>query len=552
MGKSKKYTVGIDFGTLSARCVIVDTENGTVVSEYVSEYAHGVIDDKLPSGERLPSLYALQDPGDYVDALRFSVKNALRQSKIAKDEVVGIGIDFTASTILPVDERGNPLCNSPEFQNEKHAYVKLWKHHSAQKEADEINALAEKRNEAFLKIYGNRISSEYALPKILETLREAPEVYNATCDFLEAGEWISSILVGKKVRSLPFAGYKSLYDGKNYPSKEFFTALDSHLSDFADEKLPREHSPIATKIGTLCKSAASLLGLNEGITVSAPQLDAHAAMPALKITGEGVLMLILGTSTCHIINSKEAKAVEGICGYVENGVIPECTTYEAGQPATGDIFAWFVNNCLPSSYEKEAQDNGISVHELLSEKAADLKIGESGLLALDWHNGNRSTLNSADLSGLVLGLRLTTKPEEIYRAFLESTAFGTKKITDNFEENGIEVKKVVAAGGIAKKNPLMMQIYADVLGKEIAVSEATQAGALGSAIYAAVASGVYSTLKEAAEKMGAKTLLTYKVQKENHELYKKLYAEYSELYDHFGGVCSVMKRLSELKNSVKG
>jgi L-ribulokinase len=532
--------------------VIVDTENGKEISEHTSEYRYGVMDEALPSGEKLPPLYALQNPSDYIDALRISVKNAVKNAKIHPDDVVGIGIDFTASTILPVDERGNPLCEKAEFKNEKHAYVKLWKHHSAQKEADEINALAEKRNEAFLKIYGNRISSEYALPKILETLREAPEVYNATCDFLEAGEWISSILVGKKVRSLPFACYKALYDGKNYPSKEFFTWLDARLSDFADEKLPREHSPIATKIGTLCKSAASLLGLNEGITVSAPQLDAHAAMPALKITGEGVLMLILGTSTCHIINSKEAKAVEGICGYVENGVIPNYTTYEAGQPATGDIFAWFVNNCLPSSYEKEASENGVSVHELLSEKAASLKIGESGLVCLDWHNGNRSTLNSSDLSGLIVGLRLTTKPEEIYRALLEATAFGTKKIVDNFEKSGVLVKSVVAAGGIAHKNPLMMQIYADVLGREISVSESTQAGALGSAIYAAVASGVYSTLEEAADKMGAKTLLTYKVQEKNYELYKKLYAEYSELYDHFGNACSVMKRLGDVKNAVNG
>ncbi len=537
----KTYTIGIDFGTLSGRCVLVDCENGQEMAESVYVYPHGVMDDHLPSGKKLPPLFALQHPEDHLQVLRTTVRDVLSKSQIAPEQVVGVGIDFTSCTILPVDKDGTPLCLRPEFADEPHAYVKLWKHHAAQPEADELNALVAARKEAWLDAYGGRVSSEWALPKILETLRNAPKVYEQTARFMESADWIVSILVGEEIHSKPFAGYKALYHNSTYPSNDFMTALDQRLDGIVGSKLSEKIAEISAPAGYLSAEGAELTGLKEGTTVAVPQIDAHAAMPALQITEAGELMLIMGTSACHIVNAAEAVDVRGICGYVPDGVIPGLVTYEAGQAAVGDIFDWFVKNCVPAHYKEEADSRNISLHTLLTEKAESLSVGQTGLVALDWFNGNRSVLDDSQLSGMILGLTLGTKPEHIYRALLEATAFGTKTILDALP---FPIHTIKVAGGIANKNPLLMQIYADVLDKKIGVCQSTQAAALGSAIYAAAAAGVYSDIAGAAAAMGTPVTKFYHPNEHDHRAYEKLYKEYILLHDYFGkGGNDVMKRL---------
>ena len=538
------YVIGIDFGTLSGRCVVADCRDGRELAEAVFEYPHAVMDTRLPCGKKLPAHYALQHPADYLQVLQKTVPEAVARAGISPEEVAGLGIDFTACTILPVDADGTPLCMREDYLREPHAYVKLWKHHAAQPQADAINALAEQREEKWLANYGGKLSSEWMLPKVLEILQEAPGVYADTARFMEAADWVASTLVGKEIHSKSFAGYKALYFEDDYPSNGFMTALDPRLDGIVGSKLSRKIVDFSAPAGALCAKGAELLGLPEGVPVAVPQIDAHAAMPALQITGVGELMLIMGTSSCHIVNAQTGDPVRGVCGCVKDGVIPGLYTYEAGQAAVGDIFDWFVKNQVPTGYENEARARGISVHTLLTEKAEKLAVGESGLLALDWHNGNRSVLDDSALSGLILGLTLRTKPEDIYRALLEATAFGTKMIIDTLEKSRVTIDSVKIAGGIAHKNPLLMQIYADVLDREITLCQSTQSGALGSAIYAAVAAGVYPDISTAAAAMGAPAVKTYIPNRENHLAYEKLYADYVCLYDYFGrGENDVMKRL---------
>ncbi|MBQ8213454.1 MAG: ribulokinase, partial [Clostridia bacterium] len=387
----------------------------------------------------------------------------------------------------------------------------------------------------WLPIYGGKISSEWALPKLLQVLREAPEVYENTDRFIEAADWLSLMLTDTETHSAAFAGYKGLWNAEcGYPNDAFMTALDEGLHGVVGTKLSEKVLGMDQIAGHLSVRGASLTGLPVGIPVALPMIDAHAAMPALNITGDGDLMMIVGTSTCHILNSTQGKNVEGICGYVKDGVIPGFYTYEAGQAAVGDIFDWFVKNCVPASYTEEAKEKGINLHKLLRKKASKLKVGESRLLALDWLNGNRSILVNANLTGLILGLTLQTKPEEIYRALIEATAYGTRVIVEQYEQNGIAIKSICAAGGIAQKDEMMMQIYADVLNRELRIAGSTQAGALGSAIYASVAAGIYPDVKSAAEKMSQPDLKVYKPDQQNHKIYSKLYAEYKKLHDYFG------------------
>lgn len=540
----KKYTIGIDFGTLSGRCVVVDCENGRELAEAVCEYPNAVLDTQLPGGKKLPAHYALQHPADYWQVLKTAVPEAVKKAGIVPEEVAGIGIDFTACTILPVDARGTPLCLHPEYADEPHAYVKLWKHHAAQPEADEINALAEAREEKWLKNYGGKLSSEWMLPKVLEILRQAPKVYADTARFMEAADWVVSALVGEEIHSNSIAGYKALYFEGDYPSNDFMTALDKGLDGIVGTKLSRKIGGFSAPAGKLCPKGAEMTGLPVGTPVAIPQIDAHAAMPALQITDPGEMMLIMGTSACLLVNAETGDPVEGISGCVKDGVIPGLYAYEAGQAAVGDIFDWFVKNQVPAAYQQEAESRGISIHALLTEKAEKLAVGESGLLALDWLNGNRSVLDDSALSGLILGMTLQTKPEEIYRAWLESTAFGAKMIMDTLAQSRVKVKRLKAAGGIAHKNALLMQIYADVLDCEICLCQSTQAGALGSAIYAAAAAGIYPDIPAAAAAMGSPVVKTYTPNRSNQKAYEKLYCEYVKLYDYFGrGGNDVMKRL---------
>jgi len=554
---SRKFTIGVDYGTQSARALLVDVATGEEVATAVKVYPHGVMDDYLPDGTKLDDDFALEHPQDYLDALSETIPAVLKEAKVDADDVIGVAIDFTACTMLPIDSNGKPLCFYPEYKSNPHAYVKLWKHHAAQDEANKLNKIAEERNESFLKYYGGKISSEWLIPKIWQILDEAPDIYNKADRFMEAADWVIMQLSGEEKRNSCTAGYKAIWHKKNgYPSKEFFKALDPGLENLVEEKLSKDIYAIGSKAGEITEEASKLTGLKVGTAVAVANVDAHVAIPAVGITDEAKLLMIMGTSTCHILLGTKEKIVPGMCGVVQDGVIPGYYGYEAGQSCVGDHFEWFVKNSVPANYTFEAEEKGVNIHELLTEKASKLKIGESGLLALDWWNGNRSVLVDVDLTGMMLGCTLLTKPEEMYRALIEATAYGTRMIIDTFKENGVPIKELYAAGGIAEKNRLMMQIYSDVTNMEIRISASPQAPALGSAMFASIASGIekggYESIVEAAEHMSKVKAEYYKPIPENVEAYEKLYAEYKKLHDYFGrGDNDVMKRLKKIKASAK-
>ncbi len=550
----KKYSLGIDFGTLSGRVLLVDIENGNEVATSIIKYRHGVMDEYLcDSKKKLPIDYALQHPSDYLDVLQAGVRNVLKESKVEPSQIIGIGVDFTACTILPVDKDLTPLCLKDEFKNNPHAYVKLWKHHAAQKQANRIVEVARKRGEKFLLRYGNQISSEWVLPKVLEIVEEDDAIYDACDKIIEAGDWIVSKLIGKESRSSCQAGYKGLWHKQEgYPDNEFFKSLHPKLDGFVEDKLSLNIQSVGDLAGYLTEDAARLLGLKPDIPVAVAYIDAHSAVPGVGINEEGKMLAIMGTSTCYMVLSKKEIFVEGISGVVEDGIIPDFYGYEAGQASVGNGFEWLVNNLVPERYFNEAKGLNLTVYDILNEKAGLLNPGESGLLALDWLNGNRSILSNSDLTGCILGLTLLTKPEEIYRALIEATAFGARVIIEQFENQGIEIKELYATGGIAKKSSLIMQIYADVTGKKIKIGKSEQAVALGSAILGAVVSrDGYETIEEASKKMAGIDDVVYTPNEKNQKIYETLYQEYKTLHDYFGKMENeVLIKLKNLKNKV--
>ncbi len=548
------YTIGIDFGTLSGRAVLMNAATGEILTSAVYSYPHGVMSDRLWDGTELPVHTALQHPEDYLGVLRTTLRRVLAEANLTPSDIAGIGFDFTSCTMLPLDGSGMPLCMKEQYAHEPNAYVKLWKHHASEPDAERVTEVARSLGEKWLDTYGGKISSEWMIPKILQILRESPEIYEATARFSEAADWLFWILTGKEIHSAPFAGFKALWNETDgYPRKEFFEALHPKMKDLVGTKLSEQTTPICTRGYTLSKEGAALVGLNEGTPVAVPLLDAHASMPALGITEEGTVMLILGTSACHLTHSAKKQDMTGICGYVRDGVIPGMVTYEAGQACCGDHFDWFVKHGVPASYAKEAEERGMNLHRYLREKAKTLAVGESGLLALDWFNGNRSVLCDYSLRGMILGMTLNTKPEEIYRALIEATAYGTRMILENFEENGISTRHIIASGGIAEKDEMLMQIYSDVIGCPITVSDTPMSASVGSAMYATVAAGLYPDIQAVSSALVKKTGKTYTPIEKNVRVYGQLYNEYKTLHDYFGrGENDVMKRLGQISRQAFG
>ena len=539
----KRYALGLDFGTLSGRALLVDIQTGRDVADCVCEYAHGVMDSALPDGTLLKPDSALQHPQDYLDVLSVIIPGVLKKTGIDPAEICGVGLDFTSCTILPVDDQLTPLCLQSRWRHEPHAYVKLWKHHGANAQAERLNRLAAQRGEDWLARYGGRLSSELALPKLLEILDEAPDLYDETFRFIEAGDWIVSLLVGREVHNSCMAGYKALWND-GYPSEDFLRAVHPRLDSVARGKLSGDIIPTGTLAGYITEAGADLTGLVPGTPVAAPIIDAHSALPAAGITRAGQLLMIIGTSSCHIVLGDEEKRVPGILGMVKDGVLPGWYAFEAGQSCVGDQFDWFVKNCVPAAYQEQAKSEGISVHTLLTRLSQTKKPGQHGLLALDWWNGNRSVLMDADLSGLMLGMTLATRPEDMYRAMIESTAYGTRMIVDNFAASGVAIDSLYAAGGIAEKNEMLLQIYADVTGREIRVCDADQACALGAAIFGASVSGQFDSLTAVIQRCARIKDKIYRPIPENQAIYEQLYADYVTLHDCFGrGANDVMKRL---------
>jgi L-ribulokinase len=553
------YAIGIDFGTESGRAVLVDCAEGRELGTTVYPYRNGVIDERLPgSGVALEPDWALQDPEDYVRTLQEAVPALLAETGVDPAQVIGIGIDFTACTMLPTLADGTPLCVLEDLRGEPHAWVKLWKHHAAQPEADRINAVAAERGEIWLPRYGGKISSEWFFAKALQILDEAPELYARADRLIEAADWIVWQLTGTESRNTCTAGYKAMWSKQDgFPADAYFAALDPRFEHVVDEKMSRTITPIGSRAGGLSEQVAAWTGLPAGTAVAVANVDAHVAAPAATVTEPGTMVLIMGTSICHILLGDEPALVEGMCGVVEDGVVPGLHGFEAGQSAVGDIFAWFAESAVPPEYHEAAARQGSDVHGVLEGEAARLRPGESGLLALDWWNGNRSILVDAELSGLLVGLSLATKAPEVYRALLEATAFGTRVIVEAFVEAGVHVERMVACGGLPERNRLLMQIFADVTGREFAVAASKQTPALGSAMFGAVAAGSelggFDSIAEASRQMARLGDELYVPDEQRRDAYAELYAEYVRLHDLFGrDQDGTMKRLRAIQRAALG
>ncbi len=538
-----RYVVGVDYGTLSGRALVVRVRDGAELGTAVHEYRNAVIESALPDGgPSLPPDWALQDPQDYRDVLRHAVPAAVAAAGVDPRDVVGIGIDFTACTILPTLADGTPLCEVPELRQRPHAWVKLWKLHAAQPHADRINALAHERGEPWIGRYGGKISAEWQFAKGLQLLEEDPEVYQRADRFIEAADWIVWQLCGVETRNVCTAGYKGIMQDGKYPSTDYLTALNPDFGDFVT-KLDGPLLPLADKAGELTAQAAAWTGLPQGIAVAVGNVDAHVTAASAQALAPGRLVAIMGTSTCHVVNGAQPAEVAGMCGVVEGGISAGAWGYEAGQSGVGDIFGWFVKHAAPAE---------VASHERLTELAAAQPVGAHGLVALDWWNGNRSLLVNHDLSGMIVGLTLATRPEDVYRALLEATAYGTRMIIEAFVEAGVPVNDLVIAGGLTS-NKLLMQIYADVTNRPLSIIGSAQGPALGSAIHAAVAAGEYSSIHEASQAMGRISEAVYRPDPDRVRAYDALYAEYRTLHDHFGrGANDVMLRLRAIRNAAAG
>jgi L-ribulokinase len=540
--------IGIDFGTLSGRAVVVRVADGEELGSAVEDYAHAVIERELPAtGAPLPAQWALQEPEDWLDVVRRAVPAAIAAAGIAPEQVIGIATDFTASTPLPVLADGTPLCRLPELADRPHAYPKLWKHHAAQAQADRINAVAAERGERWLARYGGRISSEWEFAKALQVLEEDPAIYERMDRWVEGADWIVWQLCGAETRNTCTAGYKAIFQDGGYPSEDYLRALDERFADFVTAKIGGPLADLGARAGGLTAQAAAWTGLPEGIAVAVGNVDAHVTAPAARAVEPGQMLMIMGTSTCHVMNGDELVEVPGMCGVVDGGIVRGLWGYEAGQTGVGDIFAWFVDNAVPPRYHEQARERGLDVHGYLSELAGEQEVGQHGLIALDWNNGNRSVLVDHDLSGLILGLTLATRAEDVYRALIEATAFGTRKIIETFEASGLPVRELFVAGGLLK-NAVIMQIYADVTRRALHLTESEQGPALGSAMHAAVAAGAYPDIGAASAAMGRVRRDVYVPDDARADAYDALYEHYSRLHDHFGrGGDDVMHALRHIR-----
>lgn len=564
--KMSKYAVGLDFGTNSCRALIVNVENGNELASHVFSYPTGeagvIVDDKNPN-------LARQNPADYLEGIEVTIRHAISKAKVADQrfdsmDIIGIGVDTTGSSPMPVDENGNALCFNEKYKNNPAAYVWLWKDHTSYQEAAQITELAAKMRPQYLAKIGGVYSSEWWWSKILHCKNVAPEVYNNAFSWVEICDWIPAHLVGKLNpanirRSICAAGHKAMFNDSwnGLPDKEFLDELSSGLGKLRDRLFPHAYSA-EQKIGNLSAEWAKKLGLSTNVAVAVGAFDAHMGAVGAGVK-EGTLVKILGTSTCDIMISPKGKNlndIPGVCGIVDGSVMSDYFGIEAGQSAVGDIFLWFVNNLVPESYGKTQEEK----FNNLEKEASKLKPGETGLLALDWNNGNRTILVDVRLGGLLLGQTLYTQPHEIYRVLIEATAFGALAIIDRIEEYGVPIKEVVNCGGLASKNPLLMQIYADITNRPMKISKSDQTPALGAAMFSAVAAGKngggYNSIEEAQKYMTGTTNVFNPIL-ENVDVYKKLYKLYKQMHDGFGtmewngSMYNVMKELLNIRDEVR-
>jgi L-ribulokinase len=525
------YAIGIDFGTESGRALLLDLETGREAAVSEVGYPSGVIDRELPeTGAGLPPDWALQDPDDWMTVVETAVPEALSSAGVGEDEVVGLGVDVTSCTVLPVSGDGVPLCKLPEWRSHPHAWPKLWKHHAAQPVADRLNEVAEERGDDFLSRYGGRLSSEWYFPKLIELWLEDREVYEAAYGFIEATDWIVWQLTGNERRSACTAGYKACWsESEGLPSNEFFEAAYPGFSHPA-EKLGTDFHPLGSPAGPLRAEVAERIGLAESTTVAVGNVDSFVSMPGAGVDEPGTFLTVVGTSICDLVIHPEEIRLPGITGVVPDGILPGFYGYEAGQPAVGDMLAWFVEEIG----DADGSAGGGDPYEALEQAAAMLRPGETGLVALDWWNGNRSILADADLTGVIAGLTLQTTQVQVYRALLESIAFGNRRVMENFEEHGLRLGDIVACGGIADKSPLMMQLLADTSGRPVHVPASSQIPARGSALFGAVAAGHFPDIEAAIEATRPEIARSYEPDREAGLVYDAVYEIYRELYETLG------------------
>ncbi len=519
------YAIGVDFGTESGRALLLELATGREVAVSEVRYPSGVIDQALPgTGEELPPDWALQDPDDWVAVVETAVPAVLGSSGVAGADVVGLGVDFTSCTVLPVHADGTPLCTEERWRSHPHAWPKLWKHHAAQPVADRLNEVAGERAEAFLARYGGKLSSEWYFPKLIELWLEDREVYDEAYGFIEATDWIVWWLAGNERRATCTAGYKACWSERDgLPDAAFFEAAYPGFSEPA-EKLGTEFHQLGSPAGTLRAAVAARTGLAESTVVAVGNVDSFVSVPGAGVDRPGTFVMVVGTSICDLVIDREEILMDGITGVVKDGILPGLYGYEAGQAAVGDMLAWFV----------EAIGAGEGAYEGLEREAALLGPGETGLVALDWWNGNRTILADADLSGVIAGLTLHTGPGEIYRALLEAIAFGNRRIMDNFEAHGMKLDEIVACGGIAEKSPLTMQLLADTSGRPVHVPASTQIPARGAALFGAVAGGAFDDIEAAIAATRPPIARSYAPDPAAGAVHERVYAIFRELHDMLG------------------
>ena len=516
------YLLGLDFGTLSARGVLADAADGSVAARAVCEYPHAVMEKTLPDGTLIPAEYALQHPADYIGALCDIVRDLLSDADPAS--VAGIGIDFTCTTSLPLDRELRPLCETARYLGEPEAYVKLWRHNAVE-QGRFVTETAARYGLAWLENVGGEVCGEWALPKLLELKQNTPALFDDTSYYMEAGDWLVSLLSAEPVRSLSYAGYKNFYRG-GFPEPGFFKAVDPAFEHIMRDRFRGRTVAVGERAGRLCPEWAQRLGLPAGVAVSAGLTDAHQGAVGAGASGDGDMLCALGTSACFILQSKKDLPVAGISSKMRGGIFENLTSYESTS-SMGDLLAWFLAECVPGRDFDEAAARNMDIHALLTEKAAALSAAQA-LFFLPWLGGSRCLLRNGGLSGGFHGLRFGTDAPRLYRAILEGIAFESREVFDNDTRQGLEIGRVIAAGGISKKNALMMQILADVLNKEIAVCASDEAAALGSAITAAAAAGVYPGVAAACAGMAAGTEKIYRPG-ENEAAYRKKFEAYHKL-----------------------
>jgi L-ribulokinase len=530
-------SIGIDYGTLSGRVLVLDLETGEELAGVDVPYAHGAIEDTLPgSGERLGSDWALQHPLDYVDVVERGIPEALSRAGVEPARVIGIGVDFTSCTVLPTSADGTPLCVQEQWRRHPHAWPKLWKHHAAQSHADRLTEVAQQRDEPFLSRYGGRISSEWYFPKLLQIYEEDRNVYDAADTFIEATDWIVWQLTGSERRCSCAVSYKAFWSPDDgLPSAAYFDSVSDGFSGSV-EKLGSGFAPLGTCAGTLRSDLAERLGLRSDVAVAVANVDSFVSVPGAGVERPGTFVTVVGTSICDMVVHPEEILLPGITGVVRDGILPGLYGYESGQPAVGDMLGWYVGTLLGT----ESGERG-DRHDALEAAAGELEPGATGLVALNWWNGNRSILADADLSGVIAGLTLATTPAEIYRALLESIAFAARRIIDNFTQHGLTIDQIVACGGIAEKSPVLMQLFADICGRPVRVPASTQIPARGAAMFGAVAAGIsglhsggFTDIAAAVAQLRPETAHSYTPDAAATEVYDRVNDVYRGLHDTLG------------------